>query len=217
MVIRKTFAPGVDTLDPQGRYIYIGEDEHATTKKRKVIVKDSVTGDEFSCIYDKVRQGDVTAPSERASNKTVGYAKTRKYSIGDIIGKDDNIRIVGEMEPFKASNGNLTRKFIFRNLKTGKLFDNSIDDVVKGRITGARSKKTEEDYDGYDILSEGDAKDIKPKVADNRREQWKNLTKDELTNLIKEMSSSKIAERYGVSFQTVCRRLNKLGIDNPNK
>lgn len=213
---RLNFALG-DPIDPNGRYLYVSEDTKTLTKKRKVIVRDSVTDEEFSCLYDKVRQGDIVPPSEKIVNKSNGYKKMRKYEIGDLVGKDDNIRIVGEMEPFKASNGNLTRKFIFRNLKTGKLFDNSIDDVVKGRITGARSKKTEEDYDGYDILSEDDAKDIKPKVADNRHEQWKNLTKEELTSLINEMSSSKIAERYGVSFQTVCRRLNKLGIDNPNK
>lgn len=215
------FEPGIDAVDPNGRYIYLKEDTEATTKKRKVIVRDKETGEEFSYQFDKLRQGTVIPPSEVKKKRKQGTDKNQKYNIGDIVGKNQNIRIIGEMEP-DMIKGSPVRHFIFKNLKTGYLFDSVLQPVKSGLVTGKRSKKTEQDYDSYVLINEEDTQLYDKQKENNKgtinslHNDFNALTKDELEKLLANNSSSKIAEMYDLSFQTVCKRIKALGAYNPN-
>lgn len=147
-----------EPIDPDGRYIYLGKDEKATTKKEKCIVKDTVTGEVFSALFRNLRAGTVKPPSEVAKARKAGHDKCRKYAIGDIVSPDGNIRIVAELEPklYQKNNGTAqaVRQFVFRNIETGALFDGDISAVKRGALNGGYSQKTEADYPGIDIFPE---------------------------------------------------------------
>ena len=149
-------------IDPDKRYIYLRPDNQATTRTEKCIVKDTVTGEIFSALFTHLRDGRVKPPSENDQARRNGHNNARKYNIGDIVSPDGNIRIVAELPPKayekedkgKGKKTQLVRRFVFRNIRTGKLFEGTMNSVRQGRLTGARAKKIEADYQGIDIFPE---------------------------------------------------------------
>ena len=147
-------------IDPDGRYIYIGDNMEATTVKEKIIVQDTVTGEIFSAGFSRIREGIVKPPSVNRRKIASRYEKSRKYNVGDIIPDGGHIRIVAELPAMEYNSGGCTqrtRMFVFRNLETGRLFDGAVFPIINGTVTGKRANKSEVDYPGVNILGEEDA------------------------------------------------------------
>ena len=156
----KTKIPRIvgEPIDPNNRYIYLGPDNDATTKNEKVIVKDAVTGEVFSALWTRIREGIAQSPSEAEENRKRGHESREKYKVGAIIDPENNIRIVAELPrtEYKKRNGQKqkVRRFVFRNLTTGMLFDGIPGPIVNGTVKGTRANKTEADYPDIDIFPE---------------------------------------------------------------
>ena len=60
------------------------------------------------------------------------------------------MKIVAELEPLtytrKNGKSSIVRRVVCQNLDTGMLFDAPLQDILNGKITGARAKKTFDDY-----------------------------------------------------------------------
>ena len=145
-------------IDPASRFIYIGDDETATTKNKKCIVKDTMTGEVFSALFKNLRNGTAKPPSECMRNMQRGHNNNRQHNIGDVIGKNNNLEIVAELDSLtyarKDGKSSVIRRVICKNLDTGMLFDAPLQDILTGKITGARAKKTPDDYPDIDIFPE---------------------------------------------------------------
>ena len=142
-------------IDPDARFIYMGSDDTATTKNEKCIVKDIVTGEVFSALFKNLRNGTAKPPSECVQNMKRGHNNNRQYGIGDVIGKNNNLKIIAELEPLtytrKNGKSSIVRRVVCQNLDTGMLFDAPLQDILNGKITGARAKKTFDDYPGVNL------------------------------------------------------------------
>lgn len=218
------FEPGVDTVDPDGIYLYIGEDTESKTKKRKIIIRNKETGEEFSYRFDEARQGNITPPSQAEKNKQQMYETNQQYKIGTVISaKNSLFCIIGETEPVINSCGNPVRNFVFQNIQKEKIFDSTMQPVKSGLVTGARSKKTRDDYPGVSLLIDEEVKALVENFEQNPEKPKKKTQKaiinevgvEKIQEMLNEgLSSSKIGEKVGVSFQTVCQFIKDNNLTN---
>lgn len=212
-----------EPVDPNGKYVYVGEDDDAHTNKRKIIIKSIETGEEFSYPLDKVRQGNIMPPSQAKANRRLGHDANQKYKVGDIItNSKGSYCIIGELDAQINSQGNPLRRFVFQNLLTGYLFDSVMQPVKSGLVTGARSKKTRSDYPEALLLSEDQVKAASKtnQMPSRKKKSDMEILDDIGADLVQEMladrSSTQIAQELGIAFQSVCSFVKKHGLHNPH-
>lgn len=139
-----------DYVDSNHNFIYLEEAGYNSSHKRKIRVIKQSTGEIFDTTVNNIKTGCTTRGPKELKKfrqdliqsdkvKNARFAKTIHYHPGDILGPDNNILFVKDVDRHREN----VRRGLFRNLWTEIKFEANIASVISGEATGNKISKGE--------------------------------------------------------------------------
>ena len=137
-----------DEIFPQSRFVFVKDvpivkkDTDSNKYRRRVVVRDKETLEEFEAILSDLRTGHIKYPPSLSKQKRGENRRTWKQ--GEIREIEHNRIVLLKDDGWKIeTNGAKTRKYIFRNLDTNIEFSDCVSHVMGGYNLGIKRSKGE--------------------------------------------------------------------------
>lgn len=133
-----------DYIGSSKNLVFIREAGRDNSKCRLVEVQDLSDGIIFTARLSHILSGRTTSsPQSVARERNERFAECkkslnlpRKYEVGDILGPENNILFVKELQPIREPSGHLRRMGIFKNLQTGIEVKTLLKSIISGDNSG---------------------------------------------------------------------------------
>lgn len=137
-----------DYVDPKKKFIFLDY------LPGKYLVQEECSGYIFSATRWSLHNGQIACAPQRRSEYRSNL--NRKYHVGDILGPDNNIKMIDDSIDYGCiitKNGKKVRKYLWENIDIHIQFVATVSSVLSGHIQGVKGKSKGESK-ASKILSE---------------------------------------------------------------